>query len=91
MFTQELIIQDLIIPLGIYIYIVGIFLTDSAWHCSCSVCYLAKVFAESLRDQFLKDYADSDDKVYKFKPKEVLCAQLAGLCHDLGICKYAIK
>ena len=47
----------------------------------CSVAYLAKVFAESLRDQFLKDYGTS---VYKFDRKEVLCAQIAGLCHDLG-------
>ena len=45
-----------------------------------SVCYLAKVFAESLRDQFLKDYDTSD----QFDPEEVLCAQIAGLCHDLG-------
>lgn len=52
----------------------------------CSVCYLAKVFAESLRDQFLKDYntLDPEDLVHKFEPEEVLCAQLAGLCHDLG-------
>ena len=49
--------------------------------------YLAKVFAESLRDQFLKDYdtSDPDEQVYKFDRKEVLCAQIAGLCHDLGM------
>ena len=58
----------------------------------CSVAYLAKVFAESLREQFLKDYCSDTTKpsdpaekqVYKFEPKEVLCAQIAGLCHDLG-------
>jgi HD superfamily phosphohydrolase len=52
------------------------------------VYYLAKVFAESLRQQFLKDYCDTTkykpEQGYKFEPKEVLCAQIAGLCHDLG-------
>ena len=55
------------------------------------VCYLAGEFARHLQIQLLRD---SESKVVKdepdwkslcvFEDNEVLCVQIAGLCHDLG-------
>ena len=53
-----------------------------------SVAYVARRFAQSLQQQLKKDRerAKEDDKsMYEFDDKEVLCAEIAGLCHDLGI------
>ena len=55
---------------------------------TCSVAYVARRFAQSLQQQLKKDRARApeDDKImYEFDDKEVLCAEIAGLCHDLGI------
>ena len=54
------------------------------------VCHLAGVFARHLQEQLQKDstvvQADPNWKdIWVFDDKEVLCVQLAGLCHDLGI------
>ena len=51
---------------------------------------MARIFAESLKKQLEKDKAkakiDVEDKeFYKFTEEEVLCAEIAGLCHDLGL------
>ena len=58
------------------------------------MCYLAGVFAESLRNQIERLNKDSDDYLpkdaYSFSKEEVLCAEIAGLCHDLGIIHYII-
>jgi dGTP triphosphohydrolase len=54
----------------------------------CRVAYVARRFAQSLQQQLKKDRerAPGDDKsMYEFDDKEVLCAEIAGLCHDLGI------
>ena len=56
-----------------------------------SVSYVAGKFARSLKQQLEKDsYKDSEIKeehrdMYKFDNKEVVCAEIAGLCHDLGV------
>lgn len=50
--------------------------------------YVARKFAQSLKQQLEKDRekAKEDNKsMYEFDDKEVLCAEIAGLCHDLGI------
>ena len=54
---------------------------------SCSVYYLAGVFARHLQQQLKMDTPDTEEEklLWKFTDKEVLCAELAGLCHDLGI------
>lgn len=55
---------------------------------TCRVAYVARRFAQSLQQQLKKDRerAPEDDKtMYEFDDKEVLCAEIAGLCHDLGI------
>ena len=52
-----------------------------------SVAYVARRFARSLKQQLEKDRekAKEDNKLmYEFDDKEVLCAEIAGLCHDLG-------
>ena len=53
-----------------------------------SVSYVAGRFARSLQQQLQKDKekAKEDYKsMYRFDDEEVLCAEIAGLCHDLGI------
>ena len=55
-----------------------------------SVCHLAGVFAKSLKEKLEKDaqiipiHETQERKQYRFEDKEVLCVQIAGLCHDLG-------
>ena len=59
---------------------------------ACSVCFLAGEFARHLQKQLFKDcqsrivrdYPDWEN-LWSFEDKEVLCVQLAGLCHDLGM------
>lgn len=55
------------------------------------MCHLAGVFAKSLKEKIDKDAEKlllkqrvQDAKHYEFDEREVLCVQLAGLCHDLG-------
>ena len=57
------------------------------------MCYVAGQFARSLktqldidRDEKLDDEPEENliKKMYKFKREEVICAEIAGLCHDLG-------
>ena len=52
-----------------------------------SVSYVAGKFARSLRQQLIVDSKRAEEKhkhMYKFDDKEVICAEIAGLCHDLG-------
>ena len=55
-----------------------------------SVCHLAGVFARSLKEKLEKDaqiipiHETQERKQYRFEEEEVLCVQIAGLCHDLG-------
>ena len=48
---------------------------------TCRVCHLAGEFAK-----MLKEHIDDIPSVenYRFETEEVLCAKIAGLCHDLG-------
>lgn len=51
------------------------------------VAYVARRFARSLQQQLKKDRERAkkdDESMYEFDDKEVLCAEIAGLCHDLG-------
>ena len=56
-----------------------------------SVSHLAGVFARSLKAKLEKDAETipikkiQERKQYSFEDEEVLCVQIAGLCHDLGI------
>ena len=52
---------------------------------------MAGMFAHSLKKQLEKDKKDKKDCIskkcegmYTFTEEEVLCAIIAGLCHDLG-------
>lgn len=53
--------------------------------------HLAGEFARSLKRQLeedklkLKEKDNEIKEMYRFDDKEVLCVELAGLCHDLGI------
>ena len=55
------------------------------------VCHLAGVFAKSLKEKLTKDaelisISDTEErKLYSFEDEEIMCVQIAGLCHDLGI------
>ena len=51
------------------------------------MCYLAGEFAKSLKEKIEKDKknAQADIMEWEFKDEEIICAQVAGLCHDLGI------
>ena len=52
-----------------------------------SVAYVARRFAQSLKQQLEKDSkkaTEEDKSTYEFDDKEILCAEIAGLCHDLG-------
>lgn len=55
---------------------------------TCRVCHLAGEFAKLLMEHIDKDRSNNnipgDERDYQFKPEEVLCAKIAGLCHDLG-------
>ena len=49
---------------------------------------MAGMFARSLQQQLNKDKDRDSEKhkhMYKFDDKEVVCAEIAGLCHDLGV------
>ena len=49
------------------------------------MCHLAGVYAQSLKHQIEEDRKIvSDKELYHFDDEEVLCAGIAGLCHDLG-------
>ena len=50
----------------------------------CSVYYLTGVFAKHLQQQLKMDTPVGEEELWKFTDKEVLCAEIAGLCHDLG-------
>lgn len=57
---------------------------------------MAGVFAKSLKEQLDVDKenlpSESEDKdSYEFNELEVLCAKIAGLCHDLGISTNSCK
>ena len=49
------------------------------------VYHLAGEFAKHLQAQVKIDAPAGDRELWKFSNQEVLCAQIAGLCHDLGI------
>ena len=52
------------------------------------VCYLAGEFARSLKEKIedvRKTAPDKEKDWWSFDDKEVICAQVAGLCHDLGL------
>ena len=36
------------------------------------------------RDRGSPDLEEADKNLYKFDEEEILCAEIAGLCHDLG-------
>ena len=49
---------------------------------------MARRFARSLKQQLDKDRSKAKEEhksMYRFDEEEVLCAEIAGLCHDLGI------
>ena len=53
------------------------------------MCHLAGDYARSLKQQIDEDKervpSIDTNKEYHFDDEEVLCAEIAGLCHDLGI------
>lgn len=55
---------------------------------ACRVCYLAGEFARSLKANIEADRpepaTEDENKLWKFSDEEVICAEIAGLCHDLG-------
>lgn len=56
-----------------------------------SVCYLAGEFAYSLKrkiEEDMKNVPEEEKHLWRFTEEEVLCIQIAGLCHDLGICMF---
>lgn len=51
------------------------------------VCYLAGEFARSLKQKMeedVKNIPDEEKHLWVFTEEEILCTQIAGLCHDLG-------
>lgn len=52
-------------------------------HSFTSVCYLAGEFLRTLRDNH-----NGKEKDLEITDKDILCVQIAGLCHDLGNYKY---
>ena len=54
-----------------------------AWTTNFSVFYLAGEFARHLQRQAKDDFPLSQSATL-FTDGEVVCAQIAGLCHDLG-------
>ena len=55
----------------------------------CSVCYIAGEFGLFLKHQFEEEVKYNNlgrDSPRAVSEEEVLCLQIAGLCHDLGIC-----
>ena len=50
------------------------------------VYHLAGEFAKHLQAQMKIDApAEEENYAWKFSDQEVLCAEIAGLCHDLGM------
>ena len=49
------------------------------------VYHLAGEFARHLQKQLKEDLPVGEENLWKFTEQEVLCAEIAGLCHDLGI------
>ena len=53
------------------------------------VYHIAGLFAHSLKEHLDEDKESAKNEhikaMYKFEKEEILCAELAGLCHDLGI------
>ena len=53
------------------------------------VCYLAGEFAKSLKEKIEEDSktvkSDQEKKLWTFTDEELICVQVAGLCHDLGV------
>lgn len=52
------------------------------WKYNFSVFYLAGEFARHLQRQAKDDFPSQSETL--FTDEEVVCAQIAGLCHDLG-------
>ena len=53
--------------------------------CLCGrVYHLAGEFANHLQKQLAVDVPEGEESLWTFSDKEVLCAEIAGLCHDLG-------
>ena len=52
---------------------------------TCRVYHLAGEFARHLQAQMRIDAPAAEQDLWKFSDQEVLCAEIAGLCHDLGI------
>ena len=50
----------------------------------CRVYHLAGEFAKHLKAQIKVDTPSGEEAKWKFSDQEVLCAEIAGLCHDLG-------
>lgn len=52
----------------------------------CRVYHLAGEFAKHLQEQMKIDKCAGagEEELWKFTEQEVLCAEIAGLCHDLG-------
>ena len=73
-------ITDLSIPLGRRSQKFNVLVIHSHKICSAfnSVCYLAGKMMETLREKQPELELDITDE-------EVLCVQIAGLCHDLGM------
>ena len=49
---------------------------------------MARKFARSLQQQLKVDKrreSEEHQHMYKFDDEEVVCAEIAGLCHDLGV------
>ena len=56
-----------------------------------SVYYLSGVFAKHLQKQLKVDTPAGEEELWKFTDQEVLCAEIAGLCHDLGTYSMSCK
>ena len=49
------------------------------------VYHLAGEFANHLQKQLALDAPEGKESLWIFSDKEVICAEIAGLCHDLGV------
>ena len=48
----------------------------------CRVCYLAGQLAKELRTKLAKELKKPENDIVT--DKDILCVQIAGLCHDIG-------
>ena len=60
----------------------------TSWYILYRVYHLAGEFAKHLQAQMKVDTPAGEEELWKFSEQEVLCAEIAGLCHDLGKCPY---